>query len=178
MNILGEKVLLRAIEERDRDMFLELINDPDIERMIGGKSFPVSLIEQEEWIIKQSGSKSDLRCVVVLRDNEKQGLGTIILSNLDYKNGVCQVHIKMTKSEGQGKGYGTDALKTITKYAFNELRLNCIYADVLSYNSISQHLFEKCGYKKDGVLRSRVYKNGRYADVFSYSITKADMNHV
>jgi len=78
----------------------------------------------------------------------------------------------MIKNGGQGKGFGSDALNTITKYAFSELRLNCIYAEVLSYNSISQRTFEKCGFHKDGLLRSRVYKNGEYIDVLSYSILK------
>ena len=69
-----------------------------------------------------------------------------------------------------GNGYGADAIMAMTKYAFDELRLNCIYANVLSYNKISQHTFEKCGYERDGVLRSRVYKNGEYIDLFVYSI--------
>ena len=77
--------------------------------------------------------------------------------------------IKMDKVLGQRKGYGTDALKTIVHYAFNEMRLNCIYADVLEYNVPSQKLFEKCSFSKDGVLRSRIYKNGGYQNIISYS---------
>ena len=158
MNIIGEKIVLRAIEEKDRDMFLCLINDPETEKMIGGLSFPVSTMEQEQWIRDQVASKSALRCVVVEKEKEEKGLGTVILSDLDYKNGTAQVHIKMIKNGGQGKGFGSDALKTITKYAFSELRLNCIYAEVLSYNYISQKTFEKCGFHKDGILRARVLK--------------------
>ena len=54
MIIVGEKVILRAIEERDRDMFLEMINDPETEGMVEGSSFPVSKSEQERWIISDS----------------------------------------------------------------------------------------------------------------------------
>ena len=80
----------------------------------------------------------------------------------------------MLKGEGRGKGFGTDALKTLVEYAFAELRLNCIYAEVLSYNNISQRLFEKCGFHRDGVLRARAYKDNGYNDVISYSILKTD----
>ena len=177
MNIIGDKIVLRAIEEKDREMFLNLINDPDTEEMIGGLSFPVSSIEQEQWIKAQVGNKTVLRCVVVEKEELAEGLGTVILSDLDYKNGVAQVHIKMVKGEGRGRGYGTDALKAISKYAFEELRLNCIYANVLSYNFVSQKLFEKCGFKKDGILRSRVYKKGKYVNMISYSILKGDVNY-
>ena len=80
----------------------------------------------------------------------------------------------MDKQRGRGKGYGSDALNTIVNYAFGEMRLNCIYADVLEYNTVSQKLFEKCGFHRDGVLRSRVFKGGRYINVVSYSRLKED----
>ena len=174
MNIIGEKVLLRAIEETDKEMFLNLINDPETEKMLGGSSFPVSAIEQEKWIKNQAGNKTNLRCVIAEKSKEELGLGTIILTDVDYKNGTAQAHIKMLKGEGRGKGFGTDALKTLVEYAFAELRLNCIYAEVLSYNNISQRLFEKCGFHRDGVLRARAYKDNGYNDVILYSILKTD----
>ena len=174
MIIYGEKVALRAIEEKDSGMFLELINDPETEKMIGGLSFPVSSIEQDLWIKEQVNNKSNLRCVIVEKANQEKGLGTVILSDMDYRNGVAQIHIKMLKGEGRGKGYGTDAIRTIVNYAFNELRLNCIYAVILQYNVISQKLFERCDFKKEGLLRARVFKNGEHIDVLSYSIIKGD----
>lgn len=174
MEIIGNKVLLRAIELEDCDLLLRLINDPETEMMLGGFSFPVSSSEQEMWIRNQSKNNNILRCIVTDRNNPQKGLGTVILSDIDYRNGLCQIHIKMAKDIGRGKGYGTDAVKTLSQYAFNELRLNCIYAEVLDYNRISQRLFEKCGYKREGLLRSRVFKSGKYVDVYSYSLLKAE----
>lgn len=46
MNILGKKIILRAVESEDNAMLLSLINDPDIELMFGGSSWPVSKREQ------------------------------------------------------------------------------------------------------------------------------------
>ena len=174
MNLEGKLTVLRAIEENDRDMLLELINDGETERLIGGFSFPVSKLEQEQWIKNQIVNKTALRYVIAEKDKLDIGLGTIILSDIDYKNGVAQVHIKMSKNGGRGKGYGSDALKTLTCYIFNELRLNCLYAEVLDYNAVSQKLFAKCGFKKEAVLRSRIYKNGKYNDVTVWSILKED----
>ena len=130
---------------------------------------------KKKWIEGQENRNDILRCIVALKDNIENGLGTIILSDIDYKNGIAQVHIKMAKGHGRGKGYGTDALQTFVRYAFDELRLNCIYAYVLAYNIPSQKLFEKCRFKREGVLRSRVFKNGKYVDVFSFSILREDI---
>lgn len=175
MNIEGNFTVLRAISSDDADMLMQLINDPDIEKMLGGSSFPVSFEEQEKWISTQVGKTDVLRCIVAEKNNINVGLGTVILSDIDYKNGVAQVHIKLDKDKGQGRGIGTDALIAIVRYAFDEMRLNCIYAEILDYNNPSKKLFQKVGFKRDGTLRSRVYKLGKYVDIVSYSILKSDV---
>ena len=172
MNIQGNKVILRALESRDNQMLLELINDPETERMLGGSSFPVSAESQAKWLTNQANSGNTLRCAIVPLDDMSEAVGTIILSNIDYRNGTAQIHIKMSKENGRGKGYGTDAVTALTGYAFKELRLNCLYADILEYNLPSQKLFTKCGYTLDGVLRARVYKDGEYVNVMSYAIVR------
>ncbi len=168
MVIHGEKILLRAVEESDNAMLLSLINDPDTEMMLGGSSWPVSEAEQLKWFEHQERSRDVLRCIVALKEDGK-AIGTIILSDIDQKNATGHIHIKMSKDGGRGKGYGTDAVNTIIQYAFEELRLNCIYANILSYNEASIKLFERCGFKRDGVLRQRVFKKGCFVDMLAYS---------
>ena len=169
MNIYGEKTVLRAIEPADKSLLLELINDPKTEKMLGGGSFPVSEAGQAKWIADQTGRTDVLRCIVADQSNPEQGIGTVILSDIDYKNGVAQVHVKLAATCHRN-GYGSDALKALVNYAFKEMRLNCVYAHVLSYNEPSQKLFCKCGFQKEGILRSRTYKDGKYVDTISYSI--------
>lgn len=173
MNIYGERVLLRAIEKEDNALLLRLINDPDTERMLGGSSFPVSSRAQEIWTEQQNSAVNTLRCIITLREQPEIGLGTVILSNIDQKNGTAQIHLKLDEA-ARGKGYGTDAVNALTAYAFDELRLQCLFADIVAYNLASEALFKKCGYRLDGVLRSRVFKNGDYVDLKSYSRLKSD----
>lgn len=170
MNINGERVLLRAIELSDKDILLDIINDSETEFSLGGWSFPVSSLNQEEWIKALKPNNNILRCMIVDRELSKP-LGTVILSDIDYKNGNGEIHIKLAR-DVRGKGYGIDTVRTLVNYAFNELRLNCIYAHVNVYNNLSQKLFEKCGFVKEGVLRSRFFKKGSYHDVIVMSIVK------
>ena len=170
MNIVGEKVVLRALCEADAPVLHQIINDFDTERMLGGKSFPVSMEAQLEWIRNQRGREDTLRCAIVEKDADNQMLGTVILSDINYKQGTAQIHIKMGSGAVRRKGFGYDALKTMVTYAFNELRLHCVYAEVLEYNKPSQALFEKCGFQKDGILRARAFKGGCYVNVIAYSV--------
>ena len=175
MIIYGDLVKLRAIELKDNEMLLELINDPDTEMMVGGYSQPKSLDDQIAWF-KANGNGNDttLRYIVASVEDD-QPLGTVILSNIDNKNGSANIDIKMSKSVGRGKGFATDAVNTLLKYAFKELRLNCIYAVILEYNTKSILLFERCGFIHEGVLRQRVYKNGNYFNQHIYSRLKSDV---
>ena len=171
MFIKGKTVLLRAIEKEDAEILREMINDEEIEKMMWGYSFPVARHQQENWIENLSGDKSVFRAMI---DVDGRAIGTIILSDIDLRNGTAEIHIKLANSSERGKGYGTDAVSALLLYSFNELRLNCVYCRVKEDNIASQRMFEKCGFVKEGCLRSRVYRNGKYYDFFEYSVLKAD----
>ena len=173
MFIKGKKVLLRAIELSDADLLQQMMNDEEIESMMWGYSFPVAHHQQVKWIENLSAEKSVFRAMVVV---EGKAIGTVILSDIDMKNGIAEIHIKLANSCERGKGYGTDAISALVAYAFNELRLNCIYCRVKEDNIASQKMFEKCGFIKEGCLRSRVYRNGKYYDFYEYSMLKSDFN--
>jgi len=170
MHIIGEKVLLRAIEESDSELLLEMINDPEIERAVGGWSFPSSSYSHNEWFKRQATSTNALRCIIEsLLDG--QAVGMTSLTDIDHKNGTASSSVKLSKN-GHGKGYGIDGHRAILAYAFEELRLNCINASVLEDNVVSLKMCEKLGFKTEGVLRQRVFKQGKYLNVISLSLLR------
>lgn len=66
------------------------------------------------------------------------------------------------------KGIGTIAVEYMTKYGFEVLKLHRIYAEVFENNVGSMLVLEKNGYKREGVLRDNVFKNGKYLDSVLY----------
>lgn len=173
MFIKGDKVLLRGIELDDAEILRQMINDEEIEKMTMGYSFPVSYHQQVKWIENLPNEKNTFRAII---DVNGVAIGTIILSDIDTRSGCAEIHIKLANSSERGKGYGTDAVSSLLQYAFDELRLNCVYCKVKEDNIASQKMFEKCGFVKEGRLRSRVYRNGRYYDFYEYSILKSEYN--
>jgi len=168
LELTGNKVLLRAIELYDKEILKELMNDCETEYFLSGSSFPVSNYQQEEWIKSQKLDRHLLRYMIEDKEG-KFSVGTVILSGIDYINGNGEIHIKI-KKEYHGKGYGYDSISLIISYGFKELRLKCIYALINEYNLSSTKLFEKVGFKKEGLLRSRIYKNGAYHNQMVYSM--------
>lgn len=175
MIIKYENITLRAIEENDLELLKDMINDPEIENMTGGYSFPVSTYQQSKWFESLLNSKNELRLII---DTEDYGaIGTIMLTEIDWKNRTAETHTKITSNNDlRGNGYGTKAAKALYRYAFEQLNLNCLYSQTISYNIASQRVREKCGFKKEGILRERVYKNNEYHDIIVWSLLKDEFN--
>lgn len=175
MNIIYEDIILRAVEEKDMDMLLEMMNDPAIEKMTGGYSFPISYSQQMKWFQNSSNTKDEIRTVIY---TDKYGaIGSAILTDIDWKNRTAQFHIKiLNKQEFRGKGFGQKTIKAMIKYAFEQLDLYCIESRIVDYNQISMHIHEKCGFKKEGVLRSRMNKNGARYDINVMSILRGELS--
>lgn len=172
MNIECGCVILRAIEKRDMTILKSLINDPSVEYMAGGCSFPVSEESQLKWFESFDGQK-DLRCMIDITNSGT--IGTIGLSNIDLRNRKAEIYYKVDRNnEKRVKGDINDAVKGILTYAFDELNLNCIIGEAIEYNIPSQKILTKFGFQQEGVLRKRFYKKGKYHDLYVYSLLKEE----
>lgn len=171
MNLKGEKVLLRAIEKEDLEFLRSMINDPEMEKCVGGWSFPISKYEQEKWFENQIQSKSNIRLIIEV---EGERIGLVTITDIDWKNRKACNGIKLYNDKVKGKRYGTDTINTIMKYAFEELQLNKLYSVILEYNVPSLNLYKKCGWKIDGILREEKFKGNHYINEVAISILKKD----
>lgn len=172
MNIIGERIILRAIEEKDLIYLKEIINDPNSEKYVLGWSKPVSMIQQEEWFKSVKNDESSIRFVV---ESENQFIGTCILNNIDWKNRSIGINIKLLEKY-RNNGYGKECIQLLVKYCYEEINMNRIEANILEYNIASQRLFEKCGFILEGKKRKSIYKNNKYNDVRIYSLLKDEYN--
>mgnify|MGYP001178147588 FL=1 len=168
MNIYYKDIVLRAIEETDLGMLKDMMNDPEIENMTGGYSYPVSSFQQKLWFENLRNRDNEIRLII---DTEEHGaIGIVMLTNIDWKNRSAQSHSKIANGDFRGKGYGTMASTALVKYAFEELNLHCIYSHVIEYNEASKRVREKIGFIREGILRDRIYKKGEYHNVEVWSI--------
>ncbi|SDF79667.1 ribosomal-protein-alanine N-acetyltransferase [Fontibacillus panacisegetis] len=95
--------------------------------------------------------------------NEKI-IGSIALSNIVM--GVfqsCHLGYKLDEQE-QGKGIMTESLRPIIDYAFQELSLHRIEANIMPRNKGSLRLVEKLGFQNEGLARKYLKINGVWED--------------
>lgn len=173
MFVQGRLVVLRALEIEDMEALRETVNDSELENLLGGWSFPISKSAQLEWFNNCANDKNNVRYAIETKDDHKF-IGMISLTNIDWKNRSGMIAIKLTTNAPHGKGYGYDAEIALLNYAFNELNLHRITANILEYNKVSINFHTKIGLKKEGINREAIYKRGKYHNVITFGILKKD----
>lgn len=166
-------VTLRAMEERDFDILFQMMNSPEIEKALGSFALPVNEAQQREWIRNYRNTDKQIRLMIELENSAV--IGVIMLYDIDMKNGTAEVGYKtMADKQVRIKGDMDAAMQGILRYAFEELRLNCVVAHTLTDNERSQKLLERNGFAEEGLLRQRVYQSGSYTDMKVFSILKSE----
>ncbi|MFD9894265.1 GNAT family N-acetyltransferase [Amycolatopsis sp. NPDC059027] len=77
-------------------------------------------------------------------------------------------------AEFWGRGYATDAVRTMVDFAFARLELHRITAAIGPDNAASHVVVRKLGFVKEGVLRDHVFTNGAWRDSVLYSILASE----
>lgn len=73
-----------------------------------------------------------------------------------------------------GQGYAREAARAVLRFGFETLKLNRISAHHLVRNPASGRVLLAIGMQREGVLRQRVRKWGKYEDVVLYAVLRAD----
>lgn len=167
MNIYGKKVVLRAMEKDDCELVREMFNDPEIENLVVGWSFPLSQYAQEKWYELHYDDR-DFRFVIETPEDGAVGIAT--LTDIDWKNRMAYHGIKLANRERRGKGIGTDAVMAIMRYAFDELGLNRLNGSWFPENIPSKNMYMKCGWKEEGVRKNYIFKHGKYRDLIETGV--------
>ena len=93
--------------------------------------------------------------------------------NYDMDNASVEIGYSLAKWMWNG-GYMTEALRRVIDYTFDAMDINRIEAQHELDNPASGRVMEKCGMRKEGVLRQRLYNKGKFVDVALYAILKDD----
>lgn len=173
MNINGKYVTLRAIELEDQEMLVQMFNDGEIESLVCGFAYPTSNYQQSKWFEAYKNSSESLRLIIETEDY--RAIGYISLTDIDWKNRSAVLGgIKLINDDIKGRGYGTDSVFSMMRYAFEELNLNRIEATVLEHNGASRRVFEKCGFIVEGMNRKSIFKQNSYHNVIRYGVLKEE----
>ncbi len=173
----GEKVRLRPIEREDLPRFVRWFADPEVRRHLL-VYLPFSLTQEERWYEElQERLRRSESVVLALETLDGLHIGNIGLHEIDWKNRHAELGIVIGEKAYWGQGYGTDAIRTLLRLAFEEMNLHRVYLVVDEDNLRAIRCYEKCGFREEGRLREAVFREGQYHDQPVMSVLQAEFRH-
>lgn len=168
--IKGERVALRALEDRDAETLRQWRNHPDLFGYHFGP-LPEPEAEQRRWYANYG--TSDKLIVWMIENGGGEAVGYTVIKDLDHKNARAEIGLHLDPRH-QGKGYGRDAFKTLIRFGFHELNLHRICLEVLDFNTRAVSLYESLGFKHEGRKREAHFTQNAYHDVLLMSILASE----
>lgn len=84
------------------------------------------------------------RCFVILIDDK--AIGQVNYNEIDRKNDSVELDIIIAEDRYKNKGYGTDALQTLSKYLFLVMDIQKCWIDVVQTNPRAIRAYQKAGF--------------------------------
>ena len=103
-------------------------------------------------------------------------VGTAKLDQISYYNRSGWDGIMIGEKDMQGKGIGTKVYKILLSYGFSVIGLHKIMGGCNENNTPMIKIFERLGYKREGIFRKTDYINGEYSDHIIFGIFKDEFN--
>ena len=159
---------LRHFRMGDADAIVKHANNLKIYRATIAMPYPYRRGEAVEWIEQNHAEEArkhpGMISLAIVVDGE--AVGCIGLSDIEGHKAAVGYWLA---EEYWGRGIMTGALKLTTRYALGDMGLRRLYATVFLFNKASMRVLEKCGYRREGILRKETEKDGRLYDMALYA---------
>ena len=161
----GKTINLRVSEKEDLPLIGEWRTNPEFQG-----EYNVLIQESKEELEKRYDSFRPDEKWFLIEKRDGTGIGLVVF---ELEGGVQEIGYAIIPNE-RGKGYCTEAVKIAVDYLFLSRPLVRIQAHTNVKNKASQRVLEKTGFKKEGIIRKRIFIRGRWRDEFLYSILREE----
>jgi aminoglycoside 6'-N-acetyltransferase len=144
----GERVLLRPVAEDDAARLLQILHEPEVARWWGAfdaKRVREDLIEPPDETV-----------FAVELDGELIGAVNVYEEpTLEYRHASLDIFLTV---ERHGQGLGSEALRLVARYLFDERGHHRLTIDPAADNERAIHVYERLGFSAVGIMRD--YERG------------------
>ncbi|MGE3076991.1 MAG: GNAT family N-acetyltransferase [Dehalococcoidia bacterium] len=169
----GELVRLRAVEESDAPVMYGWANDWETIKYLSA-TYPKTMQFEREWATKGDPTYGQAQFIAETLA-ELRPIGWIGLHDATPEDRAAGLGIAIGDHSFLGGGYGTDMMRTICRYGFEMMNLNRIELTVYDWNPRAIHVYEKVGFKHEGVLREGIFRMGRWNNLVYMSLLRGEL---
>lgn len=121
ITIKGERIYLKTLIEADAsEKYCSGINDPKVNKYLESKA--ANIYEVREYIKSKYETPNCIFLGIFIKNNDEH-IGNIKLELIDFTKKEATLGILIGEKSYWNKGFTTETLKLLIKYAFNNLNL-------------------------------------------------------
>lgn len=162
--IKGKFTGLRAIERTDLPILLEWRNKPEF-RMFFREHKELNMENQQSWFDNYVILDSNTRMFAIIELSTQELIGACGLCYIDWVNRSADFSIYIGKNDLYIDDIlSIDAALSMEKYAFEELNLHRLWAEIYSIDEKKIKFFNKLQFEQEGQLKETHWTTGRWVD--------------
>jgi RimJ/RimL family protein N-acetyltransferase len=128
----------------------------------------------QSWLDAYGAGQADgTRVGFAIVDEAGEFLGLALAPGIEQEARTAEIGYVVMPS-ARGRGVASEGLRLITDWAFGERGLERLELRISVANEASKRVAERCGYRREGVLRSAYFKDGLREDTEIWSRLPGD----
>jgi RimJ/RimL family protein N-acetyltransferase len=167
--LVGEGVELRRHDRANYALYARWYGDEEVWRLTSWTAKPMRRAAVERLFEDRERSSID-DSFAVHWEGEDEPAGVISLTNISEANASADLSVIVGDEKDRDRGLGTEAMRVILRYAFEDSGLNRVGLSVFEFNEPAIHTYEKLGFKREGQLRQAIQRDGSFHDAILMSI--------
>jgi RimJ/RimL family protein N-acetyltransferase len=171
-------VALRPWQDGDVAFVVSACKDERVSRYSPSIAFPYVEADARDWFASQEpmrleGTGLDL---AIIDAQSGSPLGAIALVNVSWRDRKAETGYWLAH-EARGHGYVTRAVRLLVRWAFDDLQMLRVELKADPDNIESQRVAERCGFSREGHLRSHmvVLHSGERRDSLIYGLLPGEL---
>lgn len=168
--------LLRSARFEDSEPYYEQNYNPldrELVRMTGCKD---SFTKVEVTSFFSKSIEAADRYLFLLMAPDKSIIGECVVSEIDHTLRSAHFRIAILQNAYRARGLGTWAVQSICSFVFDELKMHRLELNVFSYNTQARRVYEKSGFRIEGIRRDAIMYGGKYEDDILMAMLEDEWN--
>ena len=178
----GQDIRFGPIDhEKDAEIESKWTHDSDFMRMMEitpARPLSAALIKKQyEKLEKQMDEDKNLYYFTIRARDDDHLVGKAAIQWIEWANGNGFLRLGIGAAEDRGRGYGTQALGMLLRFAFAELNLFRVSAIVPEYNEGAITLLKKFDFLQEVCRRKSLERDGRRWDLYVFGLLRDEWQY-
>jgi UDP-4-amino-4,6-dideoxy-N-acetyl-beta-L-altrosamine N-acetyltransferase len=172
--IKGNKIHLTKVERENIEQLRKWRNNPELRRYFR-EHRELNKDNQINWYENKVLGDSNQYNFEVRTNIDNKLIGHCGLYYINWISRTAEFGIYIGDMDYREGGYGSDTLRTLIGYGFNDLNMNRIWCEVWD-NNAALDVYKHIGFVYEGKLRQTYFNEGKYWDSHLLGMLQSEYN--